>query len=90
MSYQRKDVKVPVVSGLPLRALIGAIESGAGGLLRRKLLGDSGIEDFRAAEVGHATPIQVPLPHPAPPGGPLARFKCPSPPVTCFSRNMDA
>lgn len=67
MSYHRDDVKAPRVSGLALKAFVGALESSLGPVLLEKLVKDSGIEQWRKLSPGDAPPVQCPLPHPAPP-----------------------
>jgi Asp-tRNA(Asn)/Glu-tRNA(Gln) amidotransferase A subunit family amidase len=63
MTYQRNPVKAPRVSGLPLKAFVGALESGVGPALVSKIVTDSGFEVFRQTSAGDAAPVQVPLPH---------------------------
>lgn len=74
MTYHRDPVKAPRVAGMALRAFVGALESGAiGPSLLKKLVTDSGIERWRAADPGaQASPIQVPLPFPPASGEPPA------------------
>ncbi len=67
MSYQRDDVKAPRVSGLALKAFVGALESGVGGVLLDKLVKDSGIDRWRELPAGASPPLQCPLPHPPAP-----------------------
>ncbi|MFT3840860.1 MAG: amidase [Myxococcaceae bacterium] len=63
--YERKPVAAPRLSGIALKAFISAAESPlAGPPLLTKLVKDSGIDGFRAADPGSATPLQVPLPFP--------------------------
>src|SRR5258706_7709038 len=62
-SYEREPVAAPRLSGIALRTLVGALESGSlGPLLVKKVTTDSGIERFRRASAGHASTLQVPLP----------------------------
>ena len=68
MSYHRDDVKAPRVTGLALKAFVGALESGVGRVLLDKLVKDSGIDTWREKSAGDAPPLQCPLPHPAAPG----------------------
>lgn len=67
MSYRREEVKAPRVSGLALRAFVSALESKVGPVLLDKLVKDSGITAWRETSPGDAPPLQLPLPHPAPP-----------------------
>ena len=67
MTYHRDEVKAPRVSGVALKAFVRALESGLGPLLLNKLVRDSGLERFRQASAGGASPVQVPLPHGSPP-----------------------
>ncbi len=67
MSYRRDPIKAPVLSGVPLRAFVAAVESPVGPVLLKKLMTDSGFDRFLEADAGRATPIQVPLPHPKAP-----------------------
>ncbi len=67
MSYYRDDVKAPRVSGLALKAFVGALESSVGPVLLDKLVKDSGIEAWREKSAGEAPPVQCHLPHPAVP-----------------------
>lgn len=63
MTYHRDEVKAPRVSGIALKAFVGALESGVGPVLLNKLVEDSGIERFRLTSPGDASPTQVPLPY---------------------------
>ncbi len=67
MSYRREEVKAPRVAGLALKAFVSALESRVGPVLLEKLVRDSGIERWRETSPGDAPPLQLPLPHPAPP-----------------------
>ena len=61
--YLRRPVAAPRVSGLALRAFVGALESSTvGPALLSKVVRDSGFEDFRATPAPHSSVIQVPLP----------------------------
>ncbi|MBL8951680.1 MAG: amidase [Myxococcaceae bacterium] len=61
--YQRQSVVAPRISGAPLKLFVSALESGlTSDTVLAKLVRDSGIEHFRSASAGHASPIQVPLP----------------------------
>ena len=62
MAYQRASVVAPRISGTALRLFVSAVESAARGPILDKLVKDSGLEAFRLASPGHASPIQVPLP----------------------------
>ncbi len=62
MKYVREPVKAPRVSGVALKAFVSALESAVGPVLLNKLVNDSGIQKFREASAGSASPIQVPLP----------------------------
>jgi Asp-tRNA(Asn)/Glu-tRNA(Gln) amidotransferase A subunit family amidase len=65
-SYERPPVTAPKLSGIALRTLVGALESGSmGNMLAKKLTADSGIDRFRRASAGDASTIQVPLPRDA-------------------------
>ncbi len=86
--YSRKPVVAPKLSGVPLRAFVTALESGAlGGPLLGKVTHDSGLDEFRATPAPHASPLQVPLPldaaAPASPRAPaeLAAEAVAAPPV---------
>ena len=62
MAYQPDPLKAPTLSGMPFRALVGALESPLGLPLVKKLMADMGYQRFRAAQPGpHASPIQLPL-----------------------------
>lgn len=62
--YERAPVKAPRLSGVALRAFVGAVESKAfGAPLLSKLVSDSGIEQWRETPADGA-PMQVPLPLP--------------------------
>ncbi len=65
--YHRPDVKAPKLSGLALRAFIGAIDSPAGDVVVGKMLAANGVPEFLEKDPGHAGPIQVPLPFPPAP-----------------------
>ena len=75
MSYHRDDVKAPRVSGLALKAFVGALESSVGRVLLDKLVKDSGIDTWRETSPGDAPPVQCPLPHPAVPAGSQSAFE---------------
>lgn len=61
--YSRKPVLAPKLSGVPLRAFVSALESGAlGGPLLGKVTHDSGLDEFRATPAPGGTTTQVPLP----------------------------
>lgn len=67
MSYYRDDVKAPRVSGLALKAFVGALESSMGPVLLDKVVKDNVIDAWREKSAGEAPPVQCPLPHPAAP-----------------------
>lgn len=61
-TYSRQPVAAPVVSGAALKAFVGALETpGLGAALLGKIMRDSGLDAFRAADPGDASPVQVPL-----------------------------
>lgn len=75
MSYHRDDVKAPRVSGLALKAFVGALESSVGPVLLDKLVKDSGIDTWREMSPGDAPALQCPLPHPPVPADAQSAFE---------------
>src|SRR3954462_5089164 len=86
--YIRRPVAAPRVSGMALRAFVGALESvTVGPTVLGKVLRDSGFDDFRATPAPHSSVIQVPLPldasaPPARPGVELAAEALEAPSVS--------
>jgi Asp-tRNA(Asn)/Glu-tRNA(Gln) amidotransferase A subunit family amidase len=70
MTYHRPPVKAPRLSGLPLKAFVGALESVVGPILIDKLVTDSGFSTFLATPAEGASPVQMPLPPGPPPAEP--------------------
>jgi Asp-tRNA(Asn)/Glu-tRNA(Gln) amidotransferase A subunit family amidase len=71
--YQKDSIKAPKLAGWKLRTMVKTLEgSTLGPSLIRKICNDSGIARWREVSAGHASPIQLPLPHPAPPRDVLA------------------
>ncbi len=64
-TYKRAPVTAPRLRGLPLRLFIETVEGPLGRGVLRKLVTDSGIEQWRNTPAD-ASPVAPPLPHPQP------------------------
>ncbi len=63
--YKRAPVTAPRLRGLPLRLFIETVEGPLGRSVLRKLVTDSGIEQWRKTPAD-VSPVTPPLPHPSP------------------------